>query len=327
MIRPAAVKQRRRRAKGIQLKSSGSADLRSVARTAVPVKASLKARTLALLDREIAYIHNPSFRRSEAVRSYLQDDPVAVPAGRVMEPPAGIPAYFAELYATPLLTADQEMRLFRCMNCLKFRANTLRSELDLRRPAATVVTRIESLLRQATDVRERIVTANLRLVVSIARRFADQNNEFEDLVSDGNLTLMKAVEKFDYARGFRFSTYATHAIQRDFFRQIRKRRNDLARCLRGVDDFVAETADERESKAAATEHFRRYAKLLSLIDRELDEREQFVLAMRFGLDHDEGPQTLQVIGKQLGVSKERVRQLEIRALQTLQRVAGSDRAP
>jgi RNA polymerase primary sigma factor len=283
--------------------------------------AQLQERARALLGCEIAFIHNASFRRPSIERSILSSAPAsATEKGRIPRTPDGTPAYFAQLYSTPLLTAEEEQHLFRKMNYLKYRANQLRAGLDPIRPDAVVVSQIEERLAQAVEVRAKIISANLRLVVSIARRFVDDTNGFDELVSDGNLTLMNAVEKFDYARGFRFSTYATHAIQRDFYRQCRRRRTDRARYLRGIDELIADAPDD-EPDPIAGEQFRRYQKLLGLIQDELDEREQFVLAMRFGLDHDAGPQTLQVIGAQLGVSKERVRQLEIRAIATLQRVA------
>jgi RNA polymerase primary sigma factor len=289
--------------------------------TVKPANSQLQERARRLLGCEIAFIHNPSFRRPDAAQTIAASTPALAPeTARMPRMPDGTPAYFAQLYSTPLLTAEEEQHLFRNMNYLKFRANQLRAGLDPICANAAVVSEIEDRLAQALEVREKIISANLRLVVSIARRFVDDNNGFDELVSDGNLTLMNAVEKFDYARGFRFSTYATHAIQRDFYRQCRRRRTDRARYVRGIDELIVDAPDD-EPDPVVGEQYRRYRKMLELIRSELDEREQFILAMRFGLDHDAGPQTLQVIGAQLGVSKERVRQLEIRAIATLQRVA------
>jgi len=280
-----------------------------------------------LLDTEIGFIHNSGFTRGAASKEILAG-PTADP-GVACSPPRGLPngapAYFAALYSTPLLDSEQEAALFRRMNFLKFRANQLRAGLNPSRPRATVVEEIESLLAAAAIDRDRIVAANLRLVVSIARRFSGESGDFEELVSDGNLTLLSAVEKFDYARGFRFSTYATHAIQRDFFRQIRKRRTDRARFVQASDESVAAVEDRESTLESQVEQIRRCGQLSTMMDCELTERERYIVMMRYGLDHDTGRQTLATIGAELGVSKERVRQLEIQAIATLQRA--SERAP
>ncbi|MFN0056592.1 MAG: sigma-70 family RNA polymerase sigma factor [Planctomycetales bacterium] len=281
------------------------------------------SRLQALLVQEIAFIDNPEFRAPQADQFLLPlADSPATTAPRQTAAPAGTPSYLAQLYATPLLTAAQEVDLFRRMNYLKFRANTLRAELNPRRPKWSVVNQIESLLARAADVRREIIVANLRLVVSLARRFADEHNDFDELVSDGNLTLVNAVEKFDYSRGFRFSTYATHSIQRDFFRQIRRRRQDRTRFVPGADIMVATVPDAAPDELSLSDRLEGNKQLSQWMARELDERERSVLTWRFGLDRDAGPQTLQEIGQRLGVSKERVRQLEIRALETLQRTYG-----
>ena len=210
------------------------------------------------------------------------------------------------------------------MNYLKFRANALRSALDPHHADLWSIEEIERLLTLALEIRDRIITANLRLVVSIARRFTNEVNSFDDLLSDGNLTLMRAVEKFDYSRGFKFSTYATYAIQRDLYRQRCRRQDDCARFVPGVDEFADDSGSTEEQAAAADEHDTRSRKLLALMQAELDERERYVLAMRFGLGDADMPQTLQQIGDQLGVSKERVRQLETRALEKLKQHAAGN---
>lgn len=286
-----------------------------------PPAAGLSERVERLLAGEIAFIHNPEFCRAGADRRILEDDlPELVPAVRPDGHNESSPAYFAQICEVPLLTANVERQLFRKMNFLKFRANQVRVGLDPVDPDAAAIAEIENRLAEAGRVRDRIISANLRLVVSIARRFVDDQNDFDDLISDGNVTLMNAVEKFDYSRGFRFSTYATHAIQREYYRQIRRRRVDRSRFVHGVDKLIAEASDEEVHRPAA-ESFLRYRKLAELMADQLDEREQFVLAMRFGLNTEAGPQPLRVIGLELGVSKERVRQLEQRAIAALQRVA------
>jgi RNA polymerase sigma factor (sigma-70 family) len=209
------------------------------------------------------------------------------------------------------------------MNLFKFRANALRATLNVDRPDPLLVAQIEQLLALAAGVRERIIRANLRLVVSIARRFANDICSFDDLVSDGNVALLNAVEKFDFSRGFRFSTYATHAIQRDFFRIIRKRRTEQSRCSLGISEMLANTPDDADPVAEQTEKIRQAGLVRELITQQLNPREQLVVALRFGLQPGTGPATLQVVADTLQVSKERVRQIELRAIEKLQRAVSS----
>ena len=100
------------------------------------------------------------------------------------------------------------------MNWLKFKAATIRGRLDPRRASLRQIEQVEGLLAEAETVKAILITSNLRLVVSIAKKFIDASWAFDELVSEGNLALMRSVEKFNFALGNRFSTYATYAIQR-----------------------------------------------------------------------------------------------------------------
>lgn len=290
------------------------------------VDPALPARVERLLRREIAFVHHRSFPRAslELARRELTVDSSSS-ASRPVHAPPDVPAYFAELYLTPLLSAEGESRLFRLMNLFKFRGNSLRSKLAADRPDPELVLEIEQLLDLAGDVRERIIRANLRLVVSIARRFANDICSFDDLVSDGNVALLNAVEKFDFSRGFRFSTYATHAIQRDFFRIIRKRRNEQSRCTLGISEMLSNTPDDEDPVAEQAEKVRQAKLVRELMEQQLNPREQLVVSMRFGLQPGSEPATLQVVADSLQVSKERVRQIELRALEKMQKATGEVR--
>ena len=284
--------------------------------------AALQTRARAITNQEIAFIHNPSFSEAGAVNEILKDtETIPNSPRRIAKVPDSTPAYFAALYGTPLLVPAEEVELFRRMNFLKFLANASRSKVSPQRPDRRRVEEIETLLAQAHEARNRLVQANLRLVVSIASRLANQSYPCDDIVSDGNLALLRAVEKFDYARGFRFSTYATHVIQRELFRQSGRRREQGRRMASGVDEWLADIPDDHGSDERDAEEFDRWQRLLSLIEDELDDRERFILTMRLGLDLEQGPQTLQSIGTELGISKERVRQLEVRAIARLRRAA------
>jgi RNA polymerase sigma factor (sigma-70 family) len=276
----------------------------------------------AIMVQEIAFIHNPSFSAAGAESKILRTPgPLASANRRTGKAPSAVPAYFAALYETPLLSPEEEVDLFRRMNFLKFLANAKRSKLNPRRPEQKRVAEIEDLLAQARDVRNRIIEANLRLVVSIARRLAADHYPFDDIVSDGNLALVRGIEKFDFARGFRFSTYATHVIQRELYRQSGRRRDQGRKTIFGVDDWLSSTPDDSDPEQRHSQVFQRWQKLQPLMEQELTDREQDILAMRVGLDVEQGPQTLQSIGSKLGISKERVRQLERRAIERLQQAA------
>ena len=108
------------------------------------------------------------------------------------------------------------------MNFLKYQAAKLRDSLDPAKPKTLILNEIERLQEESLDVKNQIIRANLRLVVSIAKKRVGPSNNFFELVSDGNMSLIRAVEKFDYSRGFKFSTYASWAIMKNFARTIRR---------------------------------------------------------------------------------------------------------
>jgi RNA polymerase primary sigma factor len=184
---------------------------RSTAPAKRPLSAKAKARQLEVLqerrrklfDREIDYIPCRQFLKADAER--LASDP-PVEAGMPLDSsggtaPAGLTPYLASLYQTRLLTKDEEQFYFRRMNWLKFRAATVRGRLDKKRATLRQIEQIEGWLTEAETVKAILITSNLRLVVSIAKKFVDQSNSFEELVSEGNVALMRAVEKFNFALG------------------------------------------------------------------------------------------------------------------------------
>jgi RNA polymerase primary sigma factor/RNA polymerase sigma factor len=184
---------------------------------------------------------------------------------------------------------------------------------------------IERLYEEAVKTKNQIVQANLRLVVSIAKRHVSASEDFFSLVSDGNMSLIRAVEKFDYARGNKFSTYASWAIMKNFARSIpdefrhRDRfRTSLEEMFQSQEDA---RADEFEQESAQRTREQQIHRILS----RLDEREQRIIISRFGLDHNEEPMTLKEVGADLGVTKERVRQIEARALNKLRLAAQEER--
>lgn len=276
---------------------------------------------------------------------------ISVPAGVRMDDPVRM--YLKEIGRVPLLTSEEEISLAKRME-----------DGD-------------------EEAKKQLVEANLRLVVSIAKRYVGRGMQFLDLIQEGNLGLMKAVEKFDYTKGFKFSTYATwwirQAITRSIADQARTIRipvhmvetiNKLIRISRqllqelGREPLPEEIAEQMDitvervheilkiaqepvsletpigeeedshlgdfipdDDAIAPADAAAFALLREQLDDVLDtltEREQKVLRLRFGLEDGRG-RTLEEVGQEFGVTRERIRQIEAKALRKLRHPSRSKR--
>jgi RNA polymerase sigma factor (sigma-70 family) len=276
-------------------------------------------RAREMKTRTIECITHPDFALADAEQLICECSAAKSPSGPLTPPkriPADLPSYLRHLFHIPLLTREGEVAVFRKLNYLRWKADQLRQQLDPASASASDVDRIETLLERAQEVKNQIVQSNLRLVVSIAKRHVSPNHEFFELVSDGNVSLMRAVDKFDFNRGFKFSTYASWAIMKNFARTVPEERTQRDRYQTGRDEYLENAigvhpeehdSDELPALRSRVEH------MLCV----LDEREQSILRHRYGLDSGGEAQTLEQIGQRLGVSKERVRQLEARAMAKL----------
>ncbi len=285
--------------------------------------------------------------------------------------------YLQEISRIALLTADEEKVLGRKI-VLGSEANI---ELESLGDSASVLDRrrLQRVIDQGRRAREDLTNANLRLVVSIAKRYTKVSMPLADAIQSGNIGLMKAVEKFDYTRGFKFSTYATwwikqaisravaeesrniriptHAME-NINRALRVQREltqlnqreptiiEIAKALGESPDRVAEyfslaadtTSLDQATRVdgdstigdhiAATDvgdpsggiELEDMREAMRAVLDELPERERDVMKMRFGLDGDQGA-TLEEVGKAFDITRERVRQIEVRALFRLRHVA------
>jgi len=279
--------------------------------------------------------------------------------------------YLREIGRVPLLTAEDEVELAKAIEAGLFAEEKLGGGFPI---LGAVHGDLELLVGEGVRAKQRLIEANLRLVVSIAKRYIGRGLVFLDLIQEGNLGLIRAVEKFDYTRGYKFSTYATwwirQAITRAIADQARTIRvpvhmvetiNKLARVQRQLhqelgreataDEIAAEMGLEPERVAEIQRIAQEPVSLQSPIGEEesdlgdfiedadavvpieaaafimlqdqlervldqLAEREQRIIQLRFGLT-DGHPRTLEEVGREFGVTRERIRQIESKTLAKL----------
>jgi RNA polymerase primary sigma factor len=238
-----------------------------------------------------------------------------------MHPPKDAPPELATLYETPLLSKEQEQHLFRKMNFLKYQAAKLREKLQPDHARIQDLDKIEQLLEEAAAVKRMLIKCNMRLVYSIAKRHIGPLDNLFELVSDGNVSLIRAVEKFDYSRGNKFSTYASWAIMKNFARSIPEEKHHRERNVTGHEDLFEAATDNRSIEHECLAAQEQKAHLVNRLLGYLDPRERQIVRMRHGLDNNSEGMTLEEIGRTQNITKERVRQLYVRGLNKLQSIA------
>ena len=285
-----------------------------------------EVRATELIRQPVDYIYNAEFDDPSRARDMLADMPglnefEGKRSGKT--PPKDVPAHMAHLYEWPLLNKEQEQHMFRKMNFLKHQLHRFQSSLDTSKAKVSDMMRVEELKEGIKDCRDLLISCNQRLVYSQAKQKLALGESIDDLVSDGNMSLMRAVEKFDYSRGNKFSTYATWAIMKNFARSIPDSKTHKQRYMTGHDELFEAKADvrtdEQEVLAAADAARARVNRLLD----HLDARTREVIRMRTGLDGSE-EMTLEQIGQHFGITKERVRQINVRGMKQLREWAAKE---
>jgi RNA polymerase primary sigma factor len=279
--------------------------------------------------------------------------------------------YLAEASRVPLLTAAEEVTLAKAIEI----GREAKRRLASRHLSPREVQALRRIVSEGERARHRLVESNLRLVVSIARKYVGRGLALLDLIQEGNIGLMRAIEKFDWRRGFKLSTYATWWIRQAISRAVA----DQARTIRlpvhlvdtlsqinqaerrltsefGRPPTEEEIAESLELPLERVQSIRRYAQPPASLDKvvgdeegsalgdlvpddrqespfaatssimlkdalhdvigQLSPRERAVLDLRYGLT-DDHPRTLEEVGKELGVTRERIRQIEAHAIRKL----------
>jgi RNA polymerase primary sigma factor len=282
--------------------------------------------------------------------------------------------YLREIGRVPLLTAQDEVELAKAIEAGLFAEEKLQGGFTATDGNGTLMGELSLIAADGLRAKQRLIEANLRLVVSIAKRYIGRGLVFLDLIQEGNLGLIRAVEKFDYTKGYKFSTYATwwirQAITRAIADQARTIRipvhmvetiNKMARIQRqlhqdlGREATPDEIADEmglhpdrvaeiqriaqepvslqspigeedsdlgdfiEDADAVVPMEAAAFIMLQDQLERVLDNlsiREQRIIQLRFGLT-DGHPRTLEEVGREFGVTRERIRQIESKTLAKL----------
>jgi RNA polymerase primary sigma factor len=275
-------------------------------------------RARRLLATKLPYVAHPSFDDPSAHDAILARLPGSETGG-LDRTPATDGLETVSCRRTRFPSREQEAHLFRKMNYLKCLACRIRDRIDPTAPVRVDLDEIERLHAEATLLKNQIVETHLRLVVSVARRHPSDAADLPDRIGYGTIALIEAVDHFDFARGNRFSTYATWAIFNELKRLDRREWNRRKRSSPFYHELLAIPDDQTErfeQLEAADDRRAAVKRMLSW----LDGRERWVIVHRNGIG-GVPERTLKQVGLDLGISKERVRQIEKRAHAKLRTLA------
>ncbi len=235
--------------------------------------------------------------------------------------PPEVPVCVAEAFAQPIVPQPLVMDAFRRMNFLKAMASRLQAQLDIHKATIDDLKHIEDLLAQAGEIRNQLLQSHLRMVVHVARRHVQSNENLFELISDGNLWLMRAVECFDFSRGVKFSTYLTYALMKNYARRFSQRagRSD-GKLILAQDDLLDQLdTGEQTSVSDAVDMLMMQGRLVDAL-AQLPKRERELVASHYGLEAGQSPASFSMLAERMGVTKARVRQLETRAIRRLRKI-------
>jgi len=331
-ISPIEQVRRRSRAVGGVDSSSETANASGSLKTKSSVRRRLSVEDERLLNQVMSseqdFIDSPAFYEDESSKKIYDEAPdIQKPDTTwyhpVMDDLSTARNRTVKSAQQVILTGAEEKVLFHQFNYARYRIWKVQQEVwtsPSRQPTPEQGDEILRWFRIADRVREQIAETNLALVLAMAKRTRMSEVDFADLVSEGNMALLRAVDKFDAGRGYKFSTYACRAILKAFSRQGMKLSKYRQRFPTDFDPKLErsnflEVKRESFEKDAAEE-----VKRIVLENRcDLSDVERTVIEHRFGLESGEleKPMTLEQVGQIIGVTKERVRQIQNKAMEKI----------
>ena len=281
-----------------------------------------RALLVKTIDEPVEYMAHPSFRTPKAEKLLFGCD--GKQEGRSSRP-AHSQTNAARGKTPVTFNPEQEQQAFQRYNYARFHVFCTLKQHEGKRLSAAAARQVLLWQKRTLDARSEIVQANIPLVLAMAKRSRLAGVDFSELVSEGNMALLRAVDKFDCNRGFKFSTYACRAILKSFSRVAM--RTSRYRTKFPVEfDPALEKSDylERQRAQAEDAYVDELRDIMANNDADLNDVEQKVIRARFALDTPIRkrpiPMTLEQVGRIIGVTKERVRQIQNRALGKLRGV-------
>lgn len=328
IITPSPLEQHRRRSR-VQF-SPGAESAGNARRTKRTLSREDEKLLAQLLSVEQDFIDSPIFRDEDAEEKiYDQAPEIQKPDTSwyhpVMDDLSPGKSRTVKSAQQVILTGAEERVLFHQFNYARYRVWKLQQEIwssPDRKPTPEQAEQMLSWYRRAEVIREQIAETNLALVLAMAKRTRMSEVDFADLVSEGNMALLRAVDKFDAGRGYKFSTYACRAILKAFSRTAQKASRYRSRFPVEFEPDL-EKSDWADRKRDMVEEDC-VDELKAIVERnlaDLSSVEETVIKRRFNWEQeDDAPLTLEEVGKIIGVTKERVRQIQNKALAKIRQV-------
>ena len=291
-----------------------------------PVKATrisraLRAKVEPLLELEYAYMDSPLFKERGVEAKLFAEEIAPLPMVGWYQPTRDDPSE-ANKGTPQLMKTPEEQLMFRRFNFAKRKCKLLKKKILADGLTAENAQKLVEWHEKVEHLREYLVRTNLALVLAMAKRTRLGDVDFSEIVSEGNMALLRAVEKFNVDRGFKFSTYACRAILKGFSRTAQKHTRHRSRFPVEFEPDL-EKSDWADRKRDAVEEDL-VGELKTIVERnlaELSDVEQTVIRRRFNWQQEQpSPLTLEEVGSIIGVTKERVRQIQNKALAKIRKL-------